>query len=244
MAGGQARGLRRPPIRFREGGYRVNRGSTRDSLRSAAVAFRLRSRDHPSWASVALNKAQPISPPSATSNRQMTLKPRSALTLTGVFIVLTAAACNEADPAQWMLQVDTLRSDGAVRLATTLEVLGKEGLKGDPRDQPVRLRFECRRGTGAFAAVLTPRTLGSGSASLGISLDSRPPYSVSAVSGTFGEWGMVYISEWSALLDSLRRHRSMLVEYSSVQTQRTVAEFSVVGIDSFRPRFLEACAKR
>jgi hypothetical protein len=175
----------------------------------------------------------------------MIFKPRTALKLTGVLIVLTAAACGEEpDPAQWMLQVDTLRSDGAVRFATTLEVLGKEGLKGDPRDQPVRLRFECRRGTGAFAAVLTPRTLGSGSASLGIRLDSLPPYSVSAVSGAFGQWGMVYISEWSALLDSLRRHRSLLVEYSTSQTQRTVAEFSVIGIDSFGPRFLEACAKR
>jgi len=179
------------------------------------------------------------------ANRQMIFKPRTALKLTGVLIVLTAAACGEEpDPAQWMLQVDTLRSDGVVRLATTLEVLGKEGLKGDPRDQSVRLRFECRRGTGAFAAVLTPRALGSGSASLGIRLDSLPPYSVSAVSGTFGEWGMVYISEWSALLDSLRRHRSMLVEYSSAQTPRAVAEFSVVGIDSFRTRFLEAGAKR
>ena len=175
----------------------------------------------------------------------MIFTPRTALKLTGVFIVLTAAACGEEpDPGKWMLQMDTLHADGVVSLATTLEILGKEGLKGDPRDQPVRLRFECRRGTGAFAAVLTPRALGSGSASLGIRLDSLPPYSVSAVSGTFGEWGMVYISEWSALLDSLRRHRSMLVEYSSAHTPRTVAEFSVVGIDSFRPLFLEACAKR
>ena len=175
----------------------------------------------------------------------MIFKPRTALKLAGVLMVLAAAACgDEPDPAQWMLQVDTLRSDGVVSFATTLEVLGKEGLEGDPRDQPVRLRFECRMGTGAFAAVLTPRALGSGSASLGITLDSLPAYSVSAVSGAFGEWGMVYISEWSGLLDSLRRHRSMLVEYSSVKARRTVAEFSVVGIDSFRPRFLEACAKR
>ena len=175
----------------------------------------------------------------------MILELRAALKLTGVFIVLTAAACGEEpDPAQWMLQVDTFRSKGVVRLATTLELLGREGPKGNPRDQSVRLRFECRRGTGAFAAVLTPRALGSGSASLGIRLDSQPPYSVSAVSGTFGEWGMVYISEWSALLDNLRGHRSLLVEYSSAHTPRTVAEFSVVGIDSFRPLFLEACAKR
>jgi hypothetical protein len=175
----------------------------------------------------------------------MIFRPRTALKLTGVFLVLTAAGCGEEpDPALWMLQVDTLRSDGVVRLATTLELLAKEGPKGEPRDQSVRLRFECRRGTGAFAAVLTPRPLGSGSASLRIQLDSLPRYSVSAVSGTFGEWGMVYISEWSALLDSLRRHRSMLVEYSSAHTPRTVAEFSVVGIDSFRPLFLEACAKR
>ena len=165
--------------------------------------------------------------------------------LTGVFMVLAAAECGEEpDPAQWMLQVDTLRSDGVVRLATTLEVLGRKSSKGEPREESVRLRFECRSGTGAFAAVLTPRELGSGSASLRVRLDSQPPYSVSAVSGAFGEWGMVYISEWSALLDRLRHHRSLLVEYSSPQTRRTVAEFSVAGIDSFRPRFLEACARR
>ena len=175
----------------------------------------------------------------------MIFRPRTTLTLTGVYLALTAAGCcEEPDPAQRMLQVDTLRSDSVVRLATTLELLGKEGPEGDPRGQPARLRFECRRGTGAFAAVLTPRAIGSGSASLDIRLDSLPPYSESAVSGTFGEWGMVYISEWSALLDRLRRHRSLLVEYSSAQTPRTVAEFSVIGIDSFRPRFLEACAKR
>jgi hypothetical protein len=176
---------------------------------------------------------------------QMIFKARTALKLTGVFIGLTAAACNaESDPAKWMLQVDTLRSHESVRLATTLEVLGKEGLKGGPRDRAVRLRFDCRRGTGAFAAVLTSRALGSGSASLRIRLDSLPPYSLLAVSGTFGDWGMVYISEWSALLDSLRRHRSMLLEYSGVQTPSTIAEFSVVGIDSLRPRFLAACAQR
>jgi hypothetical protein len=161
--------------------------------------------------------------------------------------MVTLTACDAGqDSAQWMLQVDTLRSDidGSVRLATTLEVLGKEGLKGEPRDRAVRLRFDCRRGTGAFAAVLTPRALGSGSATLRIRLDSLLPYPVLAVSGAFGEWGMVYISEWSALLDSLRRHRSMLLEYSGVQAPRTVAEFPVVGIDSLRPRFLEACAKR
>jgi hypothetical protein len=175
----------------------------------------------------------------------MIFKARTAPKLTGVFFVLTAAACKAApDPVQWMLQVDTLRSDGRVRLATTLEVIGKEGLRGDPRDRAVRLRFDCRRGTGAFAAVLTPRALGSGSAPLRIRLDSLPPYSVLAVSGAFGEWGMVYISEWSALLDSLRRHRSMLLEYSGVQTPRTVAEFSVAGIDSLAPRFLAACEKR
>jgi hypothetical protein len=174
----------------------------------------------------------------------MILNAPAGLRSMGAFILIMTFACDGADdPAQWMLQVDTLGSDGSVRLAATLELLGKEGLPGDRRDQAVRLRFDCRRGTGAFAAVLTPKSIGPGSASLQISLDSLPSYSVSAVSGTFGEWGMVYISEWSALLDSLRHHRSMLVEYSGVQTPKTVAEFSVVGIDSFRPRFLEACAK-
>jgi hypothetical protein len=145
-----------------------------------------------------------------------------------------------------MLQVDTLDSekDGSVRLATSLEVLGRDGLVGSPRDTEVRLRFDCRRGTGAFAAILTARELAPGTASLRIRLDSLPPYSARAATGRFGGWGMVYISEWSALLESLRGHRSMLVEYSAGRTPRTVAEFSIVGIDSLRPHFLAACAQR
>jgi hypothetical protein len=145
-----------------------------------------------------------------------------------------------------MLQVDTLRSDidGSVRLATTLELPGKDGLAGHPRDKEVRLRFECRRGTGAFAAILTTRHLASGTAALRIRLDSLPPYSAVAATGRFGEWGMVYISGWSAFLDSLRGHRSMLLEYSAGPTPRTVAQFSLAGIDSLRPLFLAACTKR
>jgi hypothetical protein len=145
-----------------------------------------------------------------------------------------------------MLQVDTLRSDtdGSVRLVTSLEVLGKEGPEGHPRDRESRLRFDCRRGTGAFAAVLTTRRLAAGTAALRIRLDSSPAYSTRAATGTYGEWGMVYISEWSALLDSLRGHHSMLLEYSAVRTPGQVAEFPVTGIDSLRPNFLAACARR
>jgi hypothetical protein len=171
----------------------------------------------------------------------------AALRLIGAVGIVTVAACGaEPDPVQWMLQVDTLPSDidGSVRLATSLEVLGKDGLEGQQRDREARLKFDCRKGTGAFAALLTTRHLASGTAALQIRLDSQPPYSAVAATGTYGEWGMVYISEWSALLDRLRGHRSMLLEYSGVETPRAVAEFFVAGIDSFRPRFLAACAKR
>jgi hypothetical protein len=177
----------------------------------------------------------------------MVFKMPAALRLIGAFGIVALTACDaEPDPAQWMLQVDTFRSDidGSVRLATSLEVLGKDGLEGYPRDREARLRFDCRKGTGAFAAVLTTRQLASGTATLRIGLDSLPPYSALAATGTYGGWGMVYISEWSALLDSLRGHRSMLLEYSALRTPKTVAEFSIAGIDSLRPRFLAACAKR
>jgi hypothetical protein len=176
----------------------------------------------------------------------MALRVPTALGVIAALTVTTVACDGDADPVQWMLQVDTLRSetDGTVRLATTLEVLGKDGLEGHPRDRETRLRFECRRGTGAFAAVLTTGHLASGTAALRIRLDSLPPYSAVAAAGSYGEWGMVYTSEWSALLDSLRGHRSMLLEYSALRTPRTVAEFSVAGIDSLRPLFLAACSKR
>jgi hypothetical protein len=177
----------------------------------------------------------------------MGFKMHAALRLIRAFSIVTLTACGgERDPSLWMLQVDTLRSDtdGSVRLATSLEVLGKDGLEGYPRDREARLRFDCRSGTGAFAAVLTTRHLASGTAALRIRLDSLPPYSALAATGTYGEWGMVYISEWSALLDRLRGHRSMLLEYSAAETPRSVAEFPVAGIDSLRPRFLAACAKR
>jgi hypothetical protein len=176
----------------------------------------------------------------------MVFRAPTALRVIAAFTVTTVACDAEPDPAQWMLQVDTLRSDvdGSVRLATSLEVLGKDGLEGYPRDREARLKFDCRRGTGAFAAVLTTRHLEPGTAALRIRLDSLPPYSTLAATGTYGGWGMVYISEWSALLDSLRGHRSMLLEYSALRTPRAVAEFLVVGIDSLVPRFLAACIQR
>jgi hypothetical protein len=176
----------------------------------------------------------------------MIFRAPAALRLIGALTITTVACDAEPDPAQWMLQVDTLRSDidGTVRLATSLEVLGKDGLEGSPRDREARLRFECRRGTGAFAAMLTTRRLESGTAALRIRLDSLSPYSALAATGAYGGWGMVYISDWSALLDSLRGRRSMLLEYSARRTPRAVAEFLVVGIDSLVPRFLAACAQR
>jgi hypothetical protein len=168
------------------------------------------------------------------------------LALVGALILVGTSCSSDREASRWMLQVDTLRSDvdGSVRLATTLELPGKGGFAGQPRDEEVRLRFECRWGTGAFAAILTTRSLPSGTAALRIRIDSLRPYPAAAATGRFGEWGMVYISEWSALLDSLRGHRSMLVEYSAGRTPATVAEFPVAGIDSLRPHFLAACAKR
>ena len=177
----------------------------------------------------------------------MVLKMPPALRLMGTFSVVTLTACGaDRDPSQWMLQIDTLRSDrdGSVSLVTSLEVVGKDGLKGQPRDREARLKFDCRKGTGAFAAVLTTRHVAPGTAMLRIRLDSLTPYSALAATGTYGTWGMVYISGWSALLDSLRGHRSMLLEYSGAETPRTLAQFSVAGIDSLRPLFLAACAKR
>lgn len=169
-----------------------------------------------------------------------------ALTLVGAFILIGTSCGSDRELSQWMLQVDTVRSDtdGSVRLVTSLELVGKDGPEGHPRDREVRLKFDCRQGTGAFAAVLTTRHLASGTAALRIRLDSLPPYSHLAPTGAYGEWGMIYISEWSALLDSLRRHRSMLLEYSGVGTPTSVAEFPLVGIDSLRPIFLAACAQR
>ena len=173
-------------------------------------------------------------------------KAPAALTLAGAFILIGTSCGPDPDQSRWMLQVDTVGSDvdGGVRLAATLELPGEDGLAGKPRDKEVRLRFECRRGTGAFAALLTTRSLASGSASLRFKLDSLPPYSAPAATGKFGEWGMVYISQWSELLDRLRGHRSLLVEYSAGRAPGAVAEFPVTGIDSVRPLFLAACAKQ
>ena len=176
----------------------------------------------------------------------MMAKALVVMSLAGAFILIGTSCGPDPDPSRWMLQVDTVRSDvdGSVRLAATLELPGQDGLAGKPRDGEARLRFECRRGTGAFAALLTTRSLASGSAALRFKLDSLPVYAAPAATGQFGEWGMVYISQWSELLDHLRGHRSLLVEYAAGRTPRAVAEFSVVGIDSVRPLFLAACAKQ
>ena len=169
-----------------------------------------------------------------------------ALALAGALVLAGSACGSDREPTRWMLQVDTLHSDldGSLRFAATLELPGKGGVEGLPRDEDVRLKFDCRKGTGAFAAVLTERHLESGTAALRITLDSQPPYDARAATGAYGPWGMVYISEWSALLDSLRGHRSMLLHYSGAHTPGAAAEFSLAGIDSLRPHFLAACERQ
>ena len=72
-----------------------------------------------------------------------------------------------------------------------------------------------------------------------------PLYTTKGFAGSAADGGLVLLEDWAGFLDSLRGHQTVLVDYQDNRRfTRSVAEFQIAGIDSFRTLFLSACAKR
>jgi hypothetical protein len=143
---------------------------------------------------------------------------------------------------QWFFRVDTIQSEvrGTVRYVATLQTFGKEGLEGVARMRTVGLYLNCQS-----AMLLTDQTLARGAVNVLVKRDTLLAYSVPGYSVMYSGQGMVSLGGMKSILDSLRGHKRVLIEYTNPGiSSPTVAEFAVTKIDSLKPNFLAVCARR
>jgi hypothetical protein len=164
-------------------------------------------------------------------------------------IVVTGCGSGEAEPGAgaWQFNVDTVRSagGGSVRQTSWLRVIGQEGPEGEPRTKPVILSFDCRQDN-VSSTVMTDQALRQGSVETRLTVDGNPPLRLPGFAGTTPSGGQVVLTiPQDSLLAVLSGHQRAVVEYADgAGSSRTTAEFPVAGLETYRARFLAACAER
>jgi hypothetical protein len=159
----------------------------------------------------------------------------------GIAALVWLSGCDKKDvDASWRFKVDTVRNDmdNQVHYEPLLETSGKEGREGTVRETEVSFRISCSP-QGLAAMLLTDKQFRHGAMDVRLKLDTLRPYTESG----FGQSGMLLIGPtgYYNVLDSLRTHKRLLIEYEGGGLPKIIAEFSVDGIDSFYPRFRAAC---
>jgi hypothetical protein len=124
-------------------------------------------------------------------------------------------------------------------------VVGKEGPEGEPRSRAVILSFDCRQDN-AGGRIMTDQALRQGSVETRLMVDRNPPLRLPGFAGTTPTGGQVVLTiPLDSLLALLTGHQRAIIEYADgAGSSRTTAEFPVIGVETYRPRFLAACAGR
>jgi hypothetical protein len=147
----------------------------------------------------------------------------------------------------WQFKVDTVRSagGGSVRQASWLRSVGQEGPEGEPRTKPVILSFDCRPDH-AGSTIMTDQALRQGSVETRLTVGRNPPQRLPGFAGTTPTGGQVVLTiPQESLLTLLSGHQRAVIEYADgAGSSRTSAEFPLSGLETFRSRFLAACARR
>jgi hypothetical protein len=165
--------------------------------------------------------------------------------------MVMAAGCggSDAEPGAgaWQFKVDTVRSadPAKARQAAYLRVVGQEGPAEEQRSKPVILSFDCRPDQ-ASTTIMTDQALRQGTVETRVTVDERSPIRVPAFAGTTPSGGQVVLTtRQDSLIALLGGHRRVLVEYEDgAGSSRTTAEFPIAGLETYRDRFLAACARR
>jgi len=161
--------------------------------------------------------------------------------------VLIGCGGGESEPGagDWQFKVDTVRTAGPAHETAFLRVVGQEGPRGEARTRSVILSFDCRP-ENAGIAIMTDQALRQGSTKATLTVDGGAPFTVSGFAGTTQSAGQVVLTiPQDSLLAALSGHRRAVVEYADgAGSSRTSAEFPVAGVETYRDRFLAACAKR
>lgn len=130
------------------------------------------------------------------------------------------AACRGGDRGSgedgWEFSVDTVRSDsdGGIRSATWLRVLGKEGPRGAPQTEAVVLRFDCLPGH-TISTIMTDQALRQGTVEVQLKLDADPPRRLPGFAGTTPTGGQLVLTiPQDSVLALLSGHQRAAIEYS------------------------------
>jgi hypothetical protein len=162
-------------------------------------------------------------------------------------VLATACGGGDAEPGagEWRFHVDTVGTAGNAHLSSYLRVVGQEGPAGEPRNKPVILSFDCLPDN-VSSTIMTDQSLRQGSLEARVTVDSGPPLEVPGFAGTTPTGGQVVLTiPQESLLAVLSGHRRATVEYEDgAGSSRTTAEFPVAGVETYRERFLAACAER
>jgi hypothetical protein len=158
------------------------------------------------------------------------------------------AACGGRDASSagaWRFNVDTIRSetDGSVRQTSWLRAVGKEGPEGAARTDAVLLSFDCFRDN-TSSTIMTDQALRQGSVETRLKLDAEPPRRIPGFAGTTSSGGKVVLTILQdSMLGILSGHQRALIEYTDgAGSSRTIAEFTLAGLEKYRGPFLAACA--
>jgi hypothetical protein len=164
--------------------------------------------------------------------------------------VLLVAACGGRDggsgTGSWQFKVDTTRSetDGSVRETSWLRVIGKERPEGAAETKAVILSFDCFRDH-AISTIMTDQALRQGSAEARLTVDADSPRRIPGFAGTTSSGGQLVLTiPQDSMLALLNRHQRAVIEYvDGAGSSKTIAEFSIAGLEKYRGPFLAVCAK-
>lgn len=151
--------------------------------------------------------------------------------------LLLASACGgDAEPGagEWEFKADT---------ASYLRVVGREGPEGEPRKTPVILSFDCLPDNPG-GRIMTDQALRQGTVETRLTVDQGKPLRLPGFAGTTPTGGQVVLTiTQDSLLTVLSGHQLAVFEYEDgAGSSRTVAEFPIAGVETYRERFLAACA--
>jgi hypothetical protein len=154
--------------------------------------------------------------------------------------VVLASACGggnrEPGAGEWEFKGDA---------PSHLRVVGQEGPEGEPRKKPVILSFDCLPdNTGS--RIMTDQALRQGTVETKLTVDEGPPLTLPGFAGTTPTGGQVVLTiPQESLLTVLGGHQRAVIAYEDgAGSSRTVAEFPIAGVETYRERFLAACGER
>lgn len=173
----------------------------------------------------------------------------SVLTLRATLsAIVLVAACGGRDAGSgsgtWQFKVDTTGTDGGVRETSWIRTTGKERPEGAAGTNAVILSFDCI-GDKAISTIITDQALRQGTVETRLTVDADSPRRIPGFAGTTSSGGQVVLTiPQDSMLGLLRGHQRAVIEYADgAGSSKTIAEFSVAGLEKYRGPFLAACAK-